>query len=327
MKISWPDSVNFTLRNTPIQPLNRFFSGHPEYNIWIKRDDLTGLELSGNKVRKLDFLFAEAKAMEANHIMTCGGVQSNHCRAAAFMALKSGMKCTLFLRGEPQVPATGNLFLNQLTSVTIKYVTPEVYQNIDEYMLSYSRSRPIQKDKIYIIPEGGSNALGTWGYIACFSEIIQQIKLYNLGIDVIVVSTGSGGTHAGLLFGKILHSSDLPVISINVCDNAEFFKKKILNIAAEFEVKFGYELNLKKDDIEIIDGYAGAGYGLINARIRKLIRDFVRTEAILLDPVYTAKAFYGLRALIQRGKMDHKNILFVHTGGIFGLFPYATDLI
>ena len=176
MNKNQPDSLHLALRNTPITPLQVFSARFPEYNIWIKRDDLTGIELSGNKVRKLDFLIADALQKNAGHIVTCGGIQSNHCRTAAFMAVKTGLKCTLFLRGEPQTRADGNLFLDQLTGARIEYVTAETYRNIDTVMQEYADKLQSAGETAAIIPEGGSNALGAWGYISCYQEILQQTE-------------------------------------------------------------------------------------------------------------------------------------------------------
>ena len=298
----------------------------PGHKVWIKRDDYTGIELSGNKVRKLDFLIAEAIDAGANHLITCGGIQSNHCRTAAFMAIKMDLHCTLFLRGTPDSDLTGNLLLDHLAGVNIKYVTSEEYRNIDQIMEKYSQELEKQNQIAYIIPEGGSNATGAWGYVSCFFEIIDQIKKYHLHFDAIVVATGSGGTHAGLLIGKKMISSDIEILSINVCDDADFFVKKISGIVRDFENKYSIELNVTDNDVRVIDGFVGDGYGKLNLGVSRLISQFAGSEGIVLDPVYSAKAFYGLKSLLEQGNIDYKNILFIHTGGIFGLFPAVSDL-
>ncbi len=326
MNIKFPNSVQLTHADTPLTPLNRFFKQFPGHKIWIKRDDYTGIELSGNKVRKLDFLIAEAIDAGANHLITCGGIQSNHCRTAAFMAIKMDLQCTLFLRGNPDSDLSGNLLLDHLAGVIIKYVTPEEYRNIDQIMEKYSQELENQNETAYIIPEGGSNATGAWGYVSCFFEIIDQIKKYHLHFDAIVVATGSGGTHAGLLIGKKMISSDIEILSINVCDDADFFVKKISGIVRDFENKYSVELSFTEDDIRVIDGFAGDGYGKLNLAVSRLISQFAGSEGIVLDPVYAAKAFYGLNSLLEQGNIEYKNILFIHTGGIFGLFPAASDL-
>ena len=326
MKLNFANSLQLTNGNTPLVPLNKIFANSPDYRVWMKRDDFTGVELSGNKVRKLDFLIAEAIDSGANHIITCGGIQSNHCRTAAYMARKKDLKCTLFLRGQPDDNLSGNLLLNLLAGVQIEYVTTEQYINIDQMMNEYAREIGGKNEQCYVIPEGGSNATGAWGYVSCFSEIIDQIKKYHLHFDAIVVATGSGGTHAGLLIGKSMFSSDIDILSINVCDNSDFFVSKIKNIIRDFEDKYNMAINIERDDIQVIDGFVGDGYGQLNSDVSQLINQFAAKEGIVLDPVYSAKAFYGLKTMLEQGSLEYQNILFIHTGGIFGLFPAVGDL-
>jgi D-cysteine desulfhydrase len=326
MKPIFPNSLQLTHGNTPLVPLNKIFADLSEYRVWMKRDDFTGVELSGNKVRKLDFLIAEAIDSGANHIITCGGVQSNHCRTAAYMARKKDLNCTLFLRGQPDDNLSGNLLLNLLAGVRIEYVTAEQYKNIDQIMNEYADELRGKDENCYVIPEGGSNATGAWGYVSCFSEIIDQIKKYHLHFDAIVVATGSGGTHAGLLIGKNMFSSDIEIISVNVCDNSDFFISKIKSIVRDFEDKYNVVINIERDDIHVIDGFVGDGYGQLNSEVSQLINQFAIHEGIVLDPVYSAKAFYGLKTMLEQGKLRYQNILFIHTGGIFGLFPAVADL-
>jgi D-cysteine desulfhydrase len=326
MKPNFPNSLQLTHGNTPLIPLNKIFASSTDYRVWMKRDDFTGVELSGNKVRKLDFLIAEAIDTGANHIITCGGIQSNHCRTAAYMARKVDMNCTLFLRGQPEANLSGNLLLNLLTGVDIKYVTAEQYKNIDQIMNEFAGLLEAKKEHCYVIPEGGSNATGAWGYVSCFAEIMDQIKKYHLHFDAIVVATGSGGTHAGLLIGKSMYSSNIDILSVNVCDTSDFFVSKIKRIVRDFEDKYNVAINIEKEDIHVIDGFVGKGYGELNSELSQFITTFASKEGIVLDPVYSAKAFYGLKSILDQGKLEYQNILFIHTGGIFGLFPAVGDL-
>jgi D-cysteine desulfhydrase len=320
MKFKYPQKEKFGIYPTPVFPINIFFKDSTKYNFWIKRDDLTGLELSGNKVRKLDYIFADASLKKSNHIITCGGIQSNHCRTTAFLATKQNYNCTLFLKGQlPQI-RTGNFLLNTILNTTIKNVTNEEYQSIDERMEQYAKE--LGKNA-YIIPEGGSNELGAWGYIECFFEILDQIKQINLDIDTIVIPTGSGGTHAGLLIGKYLAESNIDIVSINVCDSSDFFVNKIKNISDRFSTKYNIPLNVDKETIQIIDGFVGEGYGVTTEKETNIIKKFAQAEGIVIDPVYTAKALIGLVDLVKAESLPGKNILFIHTGGIFGLFPIA----
>jgi len=318
-EISYPDHLSFARRQTPVHYLKNRSDQHGSYHLWMKRDDLTGVELSGNKVRKLDFLLQEAISQDCTYVITCGGLQSNHCRATAFMAARLGLKCRLFLRGTRPEQPTGNYFLDLLSGAEIEFVTPEAYQDIDRIMLEEAS----RKANVYVVPEGGSNATGAWGYIRCFEEIVYQSRKQKLAFDTVVVATGSGGTHAGLLIGKILMASDIDIFSVNVCDNAGYFREKIMRIIDEFSQKYAISLHLADNEINIIDGHVGAGYGLIGPEEINLIKSFAREEGIILDPVYGAKAFRGLEASIARQELPGKNILFIHTGGIFGIFPVA----
>jgi D-cysteine desulfhydrase len=323
LKITYPESLTFTLRNTPIQYLSRTSERLAPHRLWLKRDDLTGLELSGNKVRKLDFLMQEALEAMSTSVFTCGGIQSNHCRATAFMAARLGLKCRLYLRGEKPEHLSGNHFLDLLAGAQIIYVSAETYQNIDRLMADDAALLNQQGEKVFVIPEGGSNATGVWGYIRCFDEIVRQTRDQDLEIDTIVVATGSGGTHAGLLIGKILHSSPIGIVSVNVCDNALYFENKIIRITEEFSLKYKIRFQVAKDDIRIIDGFVGEGYGIAGQREIELIKRIGKEEGLILDPVYGAKAFSGLEYAVRDGKISGEQILFIHTGGIFGLFPSA----
>jgi D-cysteine desulfhydrase len=325
--IQFPQSLHFSNLPTPIIPLKSIWSTGCRISLWMKRDDLTGLEVSGNKVRKLDFLLYAASRQQATHLLTCGSSQSNHCRTSAYLAAKLGMKPVLFLKGGGNNSPTGNLLLNTLVRPEIIPVTAEEYTHVDGLMAERALQIHKQGGKGYCIPEGGSNSLGIWGYIRCFREIMMQIREQALPIDTVVVATGSGGTHAGLLLGKLIYSSPLQVISINVCDDADFCRKKIMNIIADFNHFYGYEYSCNQEEITIIDGFVGSGYGRLNADEARLIREFAGQEGIVLDPVYTVKAFLGLQMLMQDGRLTGKNILFIHTGGIFSIFSYTAELI
>jgi D-cysteine desulfhydrase len=321
--ITPPKSLDLTLPNTPLTKIKPKKGTH----LWLKRDDITGIELSGNKIRKLDFLMQEAIDRKSEGIITCGGLQSNHCRAAAYAAVKVGLGTILYLRGKPEEQSTGNHFLNQLVGAAIQYVTPEEYLNIDSIMAEKSQDLLSDHRNFYVIPEGGSNEIGAWGYISCFNEIVEQITEQRIDLDAIVVSTGSGGTHAGLLLGKLITNSDIDIISINVCDDSQFFKEKIMSIIDKFADRYGQTFDIRSQDIQIFDGFTGEGYGIISNQEVDIIRRFAQEEGIVLDPVYTAKAYLGLETLIDEGIIEYENVLFIHTGGIFGVFPYANKFI
>lgn len=320
MKFKYPQKEKFGNYPTPIIPIIRFFENSPKYKFWIKRDDLTGMELSGNKVRKLEYLFADALSKKSNHLITCGGIQSNHCRTTAFLASRLKFNCTLFLKGRKPNYVTGNYLLNTILNTNIRTVSDDEYQRIDSLMEKYGTDLD---ETIYVIPEGGSNEIGVWGYIECFFEILEQLRKQNLKIDTIVVSTGSGGTHAGLLLGKKLAISNIEIISVNVCDSADYFINKIKNICDRFSTIYKIAANITENDVKVIDGFVGEGYGMVTEKEIIIIKKFAQAEGIIIDPVYTAKTIIGLENLVREKALPGKNILFIHTGGIFGLFPFA----
>jgi D-cysteine desulfhydrase len=323
MAVNFPPSLGFTHAPTPVIELKR----NTAYRLWVKRDDLTGIELSGNKIRKLDFLFQQALQEGADGIITCGGLQSNHCRAAAYLCRKVGLKCLLYLRGEPGQKPAGNYFLNLLSGAEIKYVDRAAYEQIDTRMTQEAARQSKQGTKYYIIPEGGSNEIGAWGYCRCFFELTGQMEDLGQPPDAVVVASGSGGTHAGLLIGKLMADSSVDIISVNVCDDALYFQKKIARIIHAFEVRYQYRWDLNESDIHIIDGFVGPGYAEIDERVVKVIKRVILETGLILDPVYTAKAFLGLENALQMHKLKYKNIVFIHTGGVFGLFPYYKHFI
>jgi len=308
-----PEHLNFADLPTPIRPLKAFFKDLDGYEVWLKRDDLTGVELSGNKVRKLDFLMKDALRQGFGRVITCGGLQSNHCRATAFYAVQLGLKITLVLRGQPSELITGNLFLDKLLGADIRYITPEQYKDVDALMERLAADLP---EPTYVIPEGGSNEVGAWGYLNAFYEIGQQGRF-----DAIVVPSGSGGTHSGLLLGKLLSKSPTEIFSVNVCDDAAHFKNKIDQILEKFCRRYHFHLNWSQKDIHIVDGFVGQGYALITQKEAEVIRKMARSEGLLIDPVYGAKALLGLEDQLRKKKIPGKKILYIQTGGVFGLFP------
>ncbi len=314
--MEYPAHFNEAHLPTPLIPVRHFFKKINKYEIYLKRDDFTGVELSGNKVRKLDFLMKEAWEKGARHIITCGGIQSNHCRATAFYATKLGMKTTLVLRGEMPRNMTGNLLLNRLLGVDIKLVTKEEYKRVGEIMESIAAQLP---EPAYVIPEGGSNEVGAWGYIRAFKEIMEQ----DSSVDTIVSASGSGGTHAGLLLGKLLSDSPVQILSVNVCDDEAYFVKKIDSIMQRFCSRYNYSLLWERKDIRILDGFVGSGYAQIGRKEATFIKRFAHSEGIVLDPVYTAKAMLGFEYNLKNGTIPGKKIAFIHTGGIYGTFAFS----
>ena len=297
-------------------------------NIYIKRDDHTGSEISGNKVRKLEYLAKDAQDNGYNLLITCGGIQSNHCRATVAVATKLGMKSAVLLRISEEPPVKGNYFLDKLMGADVKFCTrPEYSNSRGEIMEAMAEEYRKQGYKPYVIPEGASNELGTLGYYNCMNEIVEQEKELGITFDTVVVATGSGGTAAGLYLANELHNYGKRVVSMAVCDDIAYFTEiidRISNGAKAYLPEYK-DAQLKKENIEVIDKYVGLGYAISRPEELEFIKHIARTEAVILDPVYTGKAMYGVYNELKEGGalVGSKNILFIHTGGMFGLFPVS----
>lgn len=321
--IKVPDKISLANLPTKIEKLERLTEYLNGPNIYIKRDDQTGSELSGNKVRKLEFAVKEAQNQGCNLLITCGGIQSNHARATAAVAAKLGMKSCLVLRGDRNTIPDGNHFLNLLFGSDIRFVSPEDYKNRRmKIMENIKREFENKGFKPYIIPEGASNGIGTFGYYVAMEEIIKQQKKMGVQFDGIFLAVGSGGTYAGLQLANKIFKNSGKIYGINVCDNEEYFVNKILGILNESKKYYDEGISISKDEINIIDGYVGAGYAKSRPEELEFINFIAKLEGLILDPVYTGKAMYGLVQEIKKGRFkEYKNLLFIHTGGIFGIFP------
>ncbi|HSW54964.1 MAG TPA: pyridoxal-phosphate dependent enzyme [Ignavibacteriaceae bacterium] len=284
----------------------------------IKRDDYTGSDFLGNKIRKLEYLLYEAKKLKSDIIFTCGGDQSNHARATASAAAKHGINTRLFLWGNEKRNAEGNLFLNKMYGAEITYLDKDEFENVDEIM-SDERSKLIKKGKrVYVIPAGGSSTLGIWGYISFINELKKQIDFKN--IDGIFSACGSGGTAAGLLVGAALNKTKVKIFAVNVLLPKEIIRKKILQLAEGTVLDFKLSCKIDESNLEIVDGYSKEGYKNISDDKLKIITELAKATGILLDPAYTGKAFCAYNDLILE-KSKGKRVVFLHTGGVFGVFP------
>ena len=328
-KLNYPAHLEIARKGTPLQKMERL-SEELGVEIFFKRDDLTGCELSGNKIRKLEFLLADARAKGADTVITCGGAQSNHCRATALAAVRAGLNSTLLLRTEDPInppPSHGNILLNRLAGAELVWITPAEYkERHNRFELEQERLQGLGK-VAYIIPEGGSNQLGSWGYVKGMEEITNDLTALGAGElseTTVLSATGSGGTTAGLLLGARLLDLDLRVTGINVCDDKDYFVSEIGDICQGFIKDYSADIAINSADIDIIDGYVGRGYALSRPEELKAIYDLARLEGVILDPVYTGKAFHGMVSEIRKKRSAFgKRIVFVHTGGLFGLFPVA----
>jgi D-cysteine desulfhydrase len=303
-------------------------------DLYVKRDDLTGVELTGNKVRKLEFVLADALNQKADIVLTCGGAQSNHSRATAVAAARLGLRCRLILRtADPFNPPAleGNLVLDRLAGSEIVWITPDEYKKRDEIFAREAEALRRTGSKPYVIPEGASNALGAWGYIYAAAELKQDLDKLPGGSGrrtTIVHATGSGGTTAGLILGTKLLGLNARIVGINVCDDRDYFVKAIGEICEDCISRYELKISFSREsDIEIVDGYVGLGYALSRTEELSLLKELASTEGVFLDPVYTGKAFFGMVQELQRNpKVFGDRIVFLHTGGIFGLLPKAGEL-
>ncbi|BAH05497.1 D-cysteine desulfhydrase family protein [Clostridium kluyveri] len=325
--IKIPERMNMANLPTKIEKMERLSQKLGGPDIYIKRDDQTGTEISGNKIRKLEFSAAEALNKGCNTLITCGGIQSNHCRATAAVAVKLGFKCCLVLNGSNDTEVDGNLLLDKLLGAEIYFVSQKEYENRRMEIMKEIKTNMENKGlKPYIIPEGASNGIGGFGYYKAVQEIMLQEREMKVHFDGIVIATGSGGTYSGLLLGSRILNYDAKIYGVNVCQNEKYFKDRIYEILHDSMKYIDVNLNFSKDEINIIDGYVGRGYALSREEELEFIKELAELEGIILDPVYTGKAMYGLTQEIKKGKFSkYKNLLFIHTGGIFGIFPQKSQ--
>ena len=310
---------------TPLQKLEKI-SGLWGGDVWIKRDDLTGSGLSGNKVRKLECLLSEVLSEGSDTVISCGGLQSNHCRATALASTRMGLKCRLVLRGEQPDEIDGNLLLDRLAGAEVLFVSnEEYYSNLDGICNRMVTEIKKAGGKAYIVPEGGSNAVGAWGYVEALRELRKQCFDIRLKPDRIVCATGSGGTHAGLLAGTLIEGWDVDIVSISVCYDREETVSRILEIVNSMIDRFALDVRVHRGAVQVLDGYIGAGYAKADASVFQTISEMARTEGILVDPVYTGKAALAIKNELAKGNMQGTTI-FCHTGGMFGLFPFRKSL-
>lgn len=316
---------------TPIEKLENFSKALGGPTIYIKRDDLLGLTSGGNKTRKLEFLMADAIAQGADTILTCGAVQSNHCRLTLAAAVKEGLKCQLIL--EERVPGSyksegsGNNFLFNLLGVEKTYVVPGGSDMLGELEKLAEKLRAEGK-KPYIVPGGGSNAIGSTGYVACAQEIMDQLFDLGINIDHMVCPSGSAGTHAGIVAGMTGINANIPVTGVSVNRSKEVQTDAVWNLAKATAERVGVHNEITRDLVQVTDEYVGPGYSLPSDEMVEAVQLLARTEGILLDPVYTGKVMAGLIGMIREGKFKKEdNILFLHTGGSPALYAYTETIL
>jgi D-cysteine desulfhydrase len=305
---------------TPLQRLDRL-SAELGAELWVKRDDLTGCALSGNKVRKLETLCGEALAQGADTLVTCGAVTSNHARATAVAAARLGMGSHLVLRGEPRRPPDGNLLLDRLLGAGTTFISAEAWPRRSAILAEVAERLRAGGRRPYVIPEGGSNAVGAWGYVRAAAEIADDARRAGLELRRVVHAIGSGGTTAGLALG-FAGTPGVEVLGVAVCDDRATFDAVVGRICEAFRGR-GWGPAEGTPRWRILEGYQGAGYARTTPEEMAFLARVARSEGLVLDPVYTGKALRGLVEELRAGRLDGGATVFVHTGGLYGLFSFA----
>jgi len=327
MKIGRLPRVRLATLPTPLEETPRLTKMLGGPRILFKRDDNNGFALGGNKARKLEFLIADAMQKGADTIITTGGVQSNHARITAAAAKRYGMRPILVLRGDSSAEYDGNLLLDKLFGAEIRIVAPDmrdtmpIMQDIAEEMRDGGREP-------YIIPSGGSNPVGAIAYSNAMLEIISQAVEMSVKVDHVVFASGSGGTQGGLLFGAKALNFQGRILGISDGASRDPLVGKIVEIANGCARLIDSHVSVSLKDVDFLDQYAGKGYGILQKEVVDAIMTVAGTEGILLDPVYTGKAMWGLMDLIHQGYFEKdETVVFIHTGGTPALFAYRKELV
>ena len=318
---------------TPLHPLTRLSAWLADQatpaELWIKRDDQTGLALGGNKTRKLEFLLADALEHGCDTLITTGAVQSNHCRQTAAAAVRAGLACHLVLGGQPPEAPNGNLLLDMLLGATPYWTVRENRINRLrelEAELKAAGKRP------YFITYGGSDPVGATGYALAMEEMLDQAHAAGVQFDAVVIASSSSGTQAGLVAGAWALGSSVPVLGISIDEPQEKLQGMVAALASDTSLRTGPGHTFAPADILVDANYLGGGYGVVGDLEREAVRVMAQTEGILLDPVYTGRAFGGLLDILRKsperlGSDDRPpRVLFWHTGGAPALFAYAKEI-
>lgn len=316
----------YTVGYTPIEKMENLTKllGGPE--LYIKRDDLLGLAGGGNKTRKLEFVVAEALAAGADTLITCGAVQSNHCRLTLAAAKKEGLNCRLIL--EERVPgsydpeASGNNFLFKLLGVEKIRVVKGGSDMVAE-MEKEAAELAGEGRKGFVVLGGASSPTGALGYVSCAQEFLAQAFEMDARFDHFVCASGSAGTHAGIVTGICGSNADIPVTGISVSRKTEPQTDLVHGLVKETSAKLGLAQDITRDKVVVFDQYVGPGYSLPTESMAEAVMLFARHEAVLLDPVYTGKTAAGLIDLVRQGYFKKgEKVIFLHTGGSPGLYHY-----
>ncbi len=314
--------LHFAHLPTPVEPLPRLARTLGLPRLFVKRDDQTGLAFGGNKIRKLEFLLAEAQAQGADTLITAGAVQSNHCRQTAAAAARFGFDCILVLTGEPPERASANLLLDGLLGARLVWAGGR--EQRERILAETFEQAKADGKRPYLVPYGGSNPTGALGYVYAMEELMNQKPCEGRPPDRIVFASSSGGTQAGLTLGARLFGYRGRLLGISVDEPRGRLQVRVAELAAETSKKFGKRIEFSLEEIAVNDAYCQAGYGVLTEAEREAVRLFARSEGLLLDPVYTGRAAAGLVDLARKGFFGkEESILFWHTGGQPALFAEA----
>lgn len=323
----YPPRLSLAHTPTPFHPLHRLSErlGRP---VWAKRDDCTGAALSGNKVRKLEFLLADAQSRGATCVATCGGVNSNHARATAVAARRLGLAPHLILRGAPPAAPNGNLFLDRWVGAELQFITHAQWPQVDDLLEAWAKGMRSDGHIPYVIPEGGSNGLGLLGYARAAQEILDDEQASGGRVGAVVHAVGSGGTTAGLAAGFCAAGrSDIRVVGVAACDDQAYFDARIRRILQD-AVRSGWvpEAVAQACRWEIVEGFVGPGYARTTPQSMASHREVATLEGLIVDPVYTGKAMQALQSAPERVAAQGTDLtVFLHTGGIFELFAFGAE--
>ena len=316
---------------TPLEPMPRFSKHLGGPQIWVKRDDCTGLATGGNKTRKLEFSMAQAIEEGADTIVTVGAVQSNHVRQTAAAACKLGLSCEVLLEHRVEDPSepyanSGNVLLDRIFGANLREYPGGT--DFDAAMQDVAGEVRNNGGKPYLVPGGASNVIGALGYVNCVIELMEQADATGLSIDHLVTATGSAGTQAGLIVGLKALQRDIPLLGIGVNAPQDVQEEKVYKLACDTAAAIGMPDIVARDDVVANCNYVGEGYGIPTKGMNEAVLMLARFEGLLFDPVYSGKALAGMIDLIRRGEFGNAgNIVFLHTGGAAALFAYSDQLV
>ena len=317
-----PNRTALARLDTPLMALPRL-GREIGVALWVKRDDMTGSVMGGNKVRKLEYVIADALAQGADTLITCGGTQSNHCRATAIACAQLGLRAHLVLAGDSLDHPDGNLLLDRLAGATITLGSPELFGTaLNAEIETIATAERRAGHKPYVVPLGASFEPGLWGYIGAVAELKTDCAKAGFSPEILAFATGSGGTQGGLVLGNAMYDLGARIVGYSVASEAGELASRVREQMRQWKTRYRQDIDVDSLPVEIDDRTVGAGYGQADDAVFETIARVGRLEGLVLDPVYTGKAMHGLLTDLSHGKLKGaRNAVFLHTGGVFGIFP------